>query len=718
MGSLWVGVDLPVSLVAGTYRGTLSLTARSGGVGSGNGMEGGGGDGGGGGGTYTVALSLVLEVGGAPIAERGDGDIYSLSRLRWLDSTAGIDDTLPAPFVPPRVRSATRGGRGGGGRTRAGGEGSTDGKGGEGGRGGAGFEVELLNKRLTIGKDGLLAQIDVDADAPHAADASAAAAAATAATAAAPYTLLTRPMSLLIRSAGAPLALALHVVRPLAIVAQNRSGVQWEATLHATLPLPPHAAILVQVSGGLEYDSFCEFSIEISSAGGVPIAVDDIQLELPLALQHARYMVGMGVEGVATRPLAWRWEMGTGNNGVWLGRVEAGTFLKLRGEGGKWEDPMFSSDNGVIPFIPNSWGGYNATPATNCTATGANVSLSADGAEVRLLAFSGPRQLSGTPQRFLFDVAATPSKPLNLSRHFEQRYLQVGYGGSYGTGYISPQQAAALNASVVTLHQGIQGVVNGTLVNPYINYPFVPPTVEFIENYTAQARALDMRVKFYYTIRELSSHAAELFPLKAIGGMRTNPNPNPDPDPTPNPDPDPDPDPDPNPNPNPNSNPGPNPNPDSNPNPNPNPNQAIGGMLTAGDPYTVPQPGYCQGWDCHGGAAWLHQHLATDYDFCWQQVRVTVTVRVRAYSLARPPMLTVALPLTLTRPWEMASGTVPCATWAPAAGSTTTCMGCYGRPASRLTSTASTTMGSTSTDARCNGFARCSTPVRANAARR
>ena len=214
----------------------------------------------------------------------------------------------------------------------------------------------------------------------------------------------------------------------------------------------------------------------------------------------------------------------------------------------------------MIPFIPPSWGGCNATPATNRTATGANVSLSADGAEVRLLAFSGPRQLSATPQRFLFDVAATPSKPLNLSRHFEQRYLQVGYGGSYGTGYISPQQAAAMNASVVTLHQGIQGVVNGTLVNPYINYPFVPPIVDFIENYTAQARALNIRVKFYYTIRELSSHAAELFPLKAIGGM-----------------------------------------------------------LTTGDPYTVPQPGYCQGWDCHGGTAWLHQHLATDYDFCWQQ---------------------------------------------------------------------------------------------------
>jgi hypothetical protein len=51
-------------------------------------------------------------------------------------------------------------------------------------------------------------------------------------------------------------------------------------------------------------------------------------------------------------------------------------------------------------------------------------------------------------------------------------------------------------------------------VNPFINYPFVPVTVDLMENYTSQARSLGMRTKFYYTIRELSNHAAELFPLK------------------------------------------------------------------------------------------------------------------------------------------------------------------------------------------------------------
>jgi hypothetical protein len=113
------------------------------------------------------------------------------------------------------------------------------------------------------------------------------------------------------------------------------------------------------------------------------------------------------------------------------------------------------------------------TPTSNKSVYGANVTLTPRA--VTVTAFSGPRALGGGgggdrggadrgggagKQVFRFDVAATPSKPLNLSAHFEQRYLQVGYG----TKYISPQEAAARNVSVVTLHQGIPGIINGTLV--------------------------------------------------------------------------------------------------------------------------------------------------------------------------------------------------------------------------------------------------------------
>ena len=86
-----------------------------------------------------------------------------------------------------------------------------------------------------------------------------------------------------------------------------------------------------------------------------------------------------------------------------------------------------------------------------------------------MLCFSGPRSIPFTstttaaggasmmatePLLFQFDVAVTPSRPLNMSGHFEQRYLQVGYGGIQ---YTTPKQAAAQNVTVITLHQGIGG---------------------------------------------------------------------------------------------------------------------------------------------------------------------------------------------------------------------------------------------------------------------
>ena len=66
--------------------------------------------------------------------------------------------------------------------------------------------------------------------------------------------------------------------------------------------------------------------------------------------------------------------------------------------------------------------------------------------------------------------------------------------------------------------KGIPGIVNGTLVNPYINYPYVPQVVDFLENYTRISHELGMVVKYYYTIRELSNHAAETYALLSLNG--------------------------------------------------------------------------------------------------------------------------------------------------------------------------------------------------------
>jgi hypothetical protein len=44
-----------------------------------------------------------------------------------------------------------------------------------------------------------------------------------------------------------------------------------------------------------------------------------------------------------------------------------------------------------------------------------------------------------------------------------------------------------------------------------------------------------------------------------------------------------------------------------------------GELLNDGDPYLIPQKGYCHAWDCHGGAPYLHEHLVSQYEACWQQ---------------------------------------------------------------------------------------------------
>ena len=59
------------------------------------------------------------------------------------------------------------------------------------------------------------------------------------------------------------------------------------------------------------------------------------------------------------------------------------------------------------------------------------------------------------------------------------------------------------------LHQGNQ-------LNPYINYPFL--TINALRAYISEAHAVGAKVKLYYTVRELSTSATELWALRSLGG--------------------------------------------------------------------------------------------------------------------------------------------------------------------------------------------------------
>jgi len=174
--------------------------------------------------------------------------------------------------------------------------------------------------------------------------------------------------------------------------------------------------------------------------------------------------------------------------------VHAGVRLKLLGESPNFESPQHILTRAELPA---SW--HNDGHG--------DVRVTADGT---VIARGGPRALrAGESVRFGFELLTTPLKPLRPSAHFGERYYQVGYPD---TVLIQPDEVASHGASVLNIHQGVDG-----LVNPYINYPFDRLTRANLAAYVGRAHARGLVVKAYYTIRELTNHVDELFVLRSLG---------------------------------------------------------------------------------------------------------------------------------------------------------------------------------------------------------
>jgi hypothetical protein len=540
VASLYVGIDVPAGALAsdGAYTGTATVSAASAG-------------------SATVPVALSLTVDGPPAATPYD-DIYSLARMKWLDSTIGSEDIVPYPYVPVAAVAASP------------------------------LTVTSLNKVLTLAPNGLPASIVVTTPKVR-------------------KGALTSPTRSILAD-GQAMAFTLYdaagnagtqtVTSPAAVTALDNSTVSWSATSTVSFAGGgPASSVVLVVEGTLSFDSYVGFSVSLTlpSQSAAPVQLSDARLSYTLHPDMLTYVAGMNMEGsdwpglpgaaegeggaaaetaaAAQEAFArfkagtgsgdapawqWRWTSTTPSNKVWTGRVDAGLLFAIRGAGDAWESPMFGKDFPSVPFVPTTWGGVGALPTNNPYGVNATVGG-------LVVAFSGPRVINSTSpvslsSPFQFDLAITPARPLNMSTHWaNDRTFQVGYG----TDYLSPQQVRAYGStSIVTLHQGVPGVINGSLVNPYINYPFPPEVVPFLTNYTEQSNELGMVAKFYYTLRELSSHAAETFAFRALGDEI---------------------------------------------------------LLDLGSPYVIPQPGYCQDSDCHGGGAYLHEHLVTGYVSCWQQ---------------------------------------------------------------------------------------------------
>jgi hypothetical protein len=407
--ALWLGVAVPPEAAAQSYRGTLTVAARN---------------------APATTVALQLAVSNQVLDDAGDSDLWRQARLRWLDSTIGLDDEVFAPYTPVQVKGRT---------------------------------VAVLGRSVRFNEAGLLDSIrstfsrNVDDVAAPARE------------------LLAAPMQFVVETPSGRLSWAGTDSR---ILSRSSGAVVWETRSTA-------GPLRLDCWAKMECDGYVDFKLTLRADQATELK--DARLEIPLRREEAVFMMGLGCKG-GYRPKSWqwKWDPARANNQWWIGDVDAGLSCKLKDLQDRWDLYNLKESGSYRHWSNDGRGGCN---------------VEEEGDQVVVRAYSGARQIAaGEALHFNFGLLMTPVKVLDKG-HWGWRY--------YHRGSASPiAEIAKTGATIINLHQG-------DALNPYINYPFL--TADKLSAYTREAHARQMKVKLYYTIRELSDYTGEFWALRSLG---------------------------------------------------------------------------------------------------------------------------------------------------------------------------------------------------------
>ena len=250
-----------------------------------------------------------------------------------------------------------------------------------------------------------------------------------------------------------------------------------------------NSALTMKGIAQMEFDGNIDYQLILTAKEDAKIS--DIRLEVPFNADVTRYMMGLGQKG-GLRPerLEWKWKVENNQDGPWIGDVNAGMQIRFRDN--HYSRPLNTNFYLSKPlYMPDSW--YNNKNG------GINIEPKGPGV-VLLSSYSGERVIKkGEMLHFYFNLLITPFRTINPEKQWHDRYYHS---------YKSIDTITAYGANTVNIHHA-----NG--INPYINYPFLRPLE--MKNYIDSAHAKGLKVKIYYTVRELSNKAPELFMLRSLG---------------------------------------------------------------------------------------------------------------------------------------------------------------------------------------------------------
>ena len=278
------------------------------------------------------------------------------------------------------------------------------------------------------------------------------------------------------------------------IVKRSAGKVGWTATSTA-------AALTKQLRATLEFEGTAEYSVAIKAR--TRTEVKDVRFELPINTAAAKYMMGLGQKGgYRSENFHWTWDVAKKNqDAAWIGDVNAGLQFTLKDE--HYVRPLNTNFYLSKPLIaPKSWannGSGGCDIVRDSTAARDRVTVSC---------YSGRHVIeAGDSLRFDFRLMVTPFKPLDTKGQWSTRYFHA---------FVPVDSAQKRGANTINVH-------HANRVNPWINYPFIETAA--MRSYIDSAHARGMKTKIYYTVRELTDHAPEIFALRSLGDEVLSPGP-------------------------------------------------------------------------------------------------------------------------------------------------------------------------------------------------
>lgn len=234
----------------------------------------------------------------------------------------------------------------------------------------------------------------------------------------------------------------------------------------------------------LEFDGSVSCQFLFSSRGNVTL--QNLKLLLTYPEKEVPYLMGIGLKGGKLPALPYSWDWKGPWDSFWIGNADAGLHLEF--QKGSYNGPLL---NDYKPQPPFGWA--NGQKGTiNVTRQNTNILVAANTGQ-HIISPDKPLELG-------FKLLITPVKDIDVKKHFTELYYQGDP--------LKVAKAASEGANVINVH-------HNTSINPYINYPFIER--DSLKAYISKQHSAGHRVKLYYTIRELSNYATEIYALRSLG---------------------------------------------------------------------------------------------------------------------------------------------------------------------------------------------------------